>query len=242
MHKKTLTIVLPVYNEARVLKNNVLLLKDFLQTNLTNYDWQIIIADNVSTDETFKIAQQLKKDNSSIKIMRLKTKGRGGAIKTAWLQAKTDILSYMDIDLSTSLKHFPNLIKSLESDYDLACGNRLLSKSQVINRTIKREILSRGYNYLVQFFLQVKFSDPQCGFKAINNKTAIKLLPKTKNINWFFDTELLVLAEKYGFKIYQEPVVWEDDPSSSVNTLSTIFEDIKGILRLWVNKPWKEIN
>lgn len=239
--KSSVEIVIPVYNEEKELKENILKLYEFLKEFLKGFSWQITIADNASTDKTLEIGKELSRQHQEINFIRLSQKGRGRAVKKAWQKSKSEILSYMDIDLSTDLKHFPALIKSLISDFDIAVGSRLLPKSKVYNRTLKREVISHLYNLLIKVLFGTRFSDAQCGFKAITKKTAGELLPFVKNNEWFMDSELLIIAEKSGYKIYEEPVTWRDNPGSTVRVLPTAIGDLKGIWRLFWKKPWKKM-
>lgn len=239
MLKKQIKIVLPVYNEEQELEENSLKLLDFCRKNLKNYNFELQIVDNASIDQTQVIAEKLVIQNNEISFLRLEEKGRGRAIKKAWVIGEADIFVYMDIDLSTDLKHLPKIIEAIENDFDIAIGSRLLSASYVAGRAMKREILSRGYNLLINFFFQTHFSDAQCGFKAVGRKVVKELLPKIEDNDWFFDSELLIIGEKMGFKIYEEPVVWTDNPGSTVKVLKTVFGDLKGLIRLFLEKPWK---
>ena len=237
--KKRLKIVLPVYNEEKELKTNTLKLYEFLARNLSDYDFEIQIADNASTDNTLQIGKDLVRRNSKISFLRLEEKGRGRAVKRAWANSDADICAYMDIDLSTKLTHLPKLISAIDNDFDIAIGSRLLSSSKVVNRTIKREILSRVYNLIIKILFNVKFSDAQCGFKAVSNKVVKKLIPNILDNEWFFDSELLIMGEKSGYKIYEEPVVWVDSPGSTVKVLKTVTGDLKGLWRLFITRPWR---
>ncbi len=241
MRKYSVEIVIPIYNEEVELERNITKLYSFAVKKLVAYDWHITIADNASTDKSLAIAQKISKGKSHLGLVHLDQKGRGRAVKKAWRESKADILIYMDVDLSTDLKNLPPLIKALEKDYDIAIGARLLPDSQVVNRPVKREILSRGYNILVKIFFQVHFSDAQCGFKGVTRKVVDKLLPYIKDNAWFFDSELLIIGEKVGFKIYEEPVRWVDNPGSTVRVLSTITGDLSGLWRLFWEKPWNKI-
>ena len=203
---------------------------DFLKANLRN-PWQIIIADNASTDNTRAVSETLCQRYSGINYLHIPQKGRGRALKVAWLDSTADIVSYMDVDLSTDLSHFPPLVSSLEEGYHVAIGSRL-SKGSRVTRSIKREFISRSYNMLIKSMFFTPFQDAQCGFKALTRKTAQAIVPHIKNDNWFFDTELLIIAAKRGYKINQVPVKWDDDPNSTVHISSTATEDIKGLLRL----------
>jgi glycosyltransferase involved in cell wall biosynthesis len=226
----TVDIVIPVYNEERALPRSVVILAEFLRDNLRN-PWQIIIADNASTDRTQSVSEMLCEKYAGINYLHIPQKGRGRALKAAWLDSKADIVSYMDVDLATDLVHFPELVQSLEDGYHVAIGSRL-SKGSRVTRGFKREFVSRGYNLLIRSMFFTGFQDAQCGFKAMTRRAAEAILPKIKNNNWFFDTELLLIAAKRGYRIKQVPVKWTDDPNSSVNVTRTAAEDVKGLLRL----------
>lgn len=237
--KRKLKIVLPVYNEEEELEVNTLKLRDFFIKSLPGIDFEIQIADNGSNDSTPAIGRRLATQFPEISFLRLEEKGRGRAVKKAWGQGDADIFVYMDIDLSTNLNHLTALVKALRDGFDIAIGSRLLPKSKVIGRTVKRGILSRVYNLLIKIFFGVRFSDAQCGFKAVNKKVVDQLLPKIQDNEWFFDSELLIMAEKSGYKIYEEPVIWTDNPGSTVRVLKTVTGDLKGLVRLFVTRPWR---
>ena len=226
----TIDIVIPVYNEEQALPRNILILTDFLKSNVIN-PWQIIIADNASTDSTRSVSEMLCERFSGVNYLYLPQKGRGRALKAAWKESTADIVSYMDVDMSTDLFHFPQLISSLESGSHIAIGSRL-SKESRVTRSFRREFISRTYNMMIKSMFFTGFPDAQCGFKAMTRESANTLIPQIKNNNWFFDTELLIIAAKNGFQISSQPVKWDDDPSSSVNITSTATEDIKGLIRL----------
>ena len=226
----TVDVVIPVFNEEKALPRNIMILADFLKANLRN-PWQIIIADNASTDNTKSVSKMLAERYSGINYLHIPQKGRGRALKAAWLDSTADIVSYMDVDLSTDLSHFPTLVASLEEGYQVAIGNRL-GKGSRVTRSLKREFISRSYNLLIKSMFFVPFQDAQCGFKALTRKTAQAIVPHVKNDNWFFDTELLIIAAKRGYKVNSVPVKWDDDPTSTVHITSTATEDIRGLLRL----------
>ena len=226
----TIDIVVPVYNEEKALPRNILILTDFLKSNVIN-PWQIIIADNASTDSTRSVSEMLCERFAGVNYLYLPQKGRGRALKSAWMESTADIVSYMDVDLSTDLVHLPQLINSLETGSHIAIGSRL-SKESKVTRSFRREFISRTYNLMIKSMFFTGFPDAQCGFKAMTRETAQSLIPKIKNNNWFFDTELLIIAAKGGFQISSLPVKWDDDPSSTVNITGTATEDIKGLLRL----------
>lgn len=239
--KPSVEVVIPIYNEERELAGNIHKLHSFLEQSLFGYDWSITIADNASTDSSLRLAKSLAKKLPRLSVVHLDKKGRGRAVKTTWLASRADIVAYMDVDLSTDLAGFPVLLKALEKGYDLAIGSRLLPKSKVEGRTPKREILSRGYNILIKLFFQTNFSDAQCGFKAVNRHAVKALLPHIADDAWFFDSELLITAEKLGYKIYESPVIWIDNPGSTVRVLKTVTGDLRGLCRLFITQPWNKI-
>lgn len=235
---KSVDIVVPVYNEEVELEENIKKLRSFLLENLKNYNWKIIIADNASTDKTLAIAKKLSYDLSAVSFLHLDQKGRGRAIKKAWGESKADFVAYMDVDLSTDLAHFPNIIKALNNGYDIAIGSRLLPKSKVIGRTLKREIISRCYNLMIKLAFFTKFHDAQCGFKAATRKVVDNLFPILEDNEWFLDSEMLIVGEKAGYKIFEEPVKWVDNQGSTVKVMKTARGDIDGLVRLFLKRPW----
>lgn len=239
--KKTVEIVIPIYNEEKELEANIIKLHSFSTNKLAFCNWRITVADNASTDKSLSIAKKLARDKQNIGYLHLNEKGRGRAVKRAWRESRADILVYMDVDLSTDLNNLPFLIKALSDGYDIAIGSRLLSDSKVINRPLKREILSRIYNILIKFFFQVHFSDAQCGFKGVTRKIVKELIPFIEDNAWFFDSELLIVGEKLGFKIYEEPVRWVDNPGSTVRVLPTVSGDLAGLWRLFWDRPWNKL-
>jgi glycosyltransferase involved in cell wall biosynthesis len=227
----TVDIVIPVYNEEAALPKSVATLRDYLNTYFP-YEWRVIIANNASTDDTLNVAQELAAADPHVSVLHLDRKGRGRALKAAWLASEADVVSYMDVDLSTNLQSFLPLIAPLATGHsDVAIGSRLL-KGAVVTRQWKREIISRCYNLLIKLFFRNRFSDAQCGFKAVKRSVARQLLPEVENNEWFFDTELLLLAEEAGLRVYEVPVDWIEDLDSRVRIVSTATEDIKGLLRV----------
>jgi len=229
----TVDIVIPVLNEEVALPSCIEKLLAFT-ADCPERDWRIVVADNGSTDRTTDIASALSETHSNISLSRLEQRGRGRALKKAWGESNADIRLYMDVDLSTDLKALPPIVAAIADDgYDVAIGSRLTKGSEVVDRTLKREITSRGYNFLIHlFFPLTKWKDAQCGFKAIARRTAENVLPLVKDNAWFLDTELLLLAGKAGYDIKEIPVHWEDDPDTRVKIVSTAWEDVKGLLRL----------
>jgi glycosyltransferase involved in cell wall biosynthesis len=214
---KSVDLVIPCYNEERVLAQSVATLRDWCAEHLQAYRWRIVIADNASTDGTLEVAKTLAaEDPDGVSYVHLDRKGRGRALRRAWLDSSADAMCYMDVDLSTDLAMItPLLAAVLEGGHDVAYGSRL-ARSADIERSLRREINSRGYILLIRALFWTKFSDAQCGFKAITRDAAQALLPHVRGGEWFFDTELLVLAEKNGFRLKEVPVHWTEDPDTRV--------------------------
>ncbi|WP_390893161.1 glycosyltransferase [Mycobacterium deserti] len=226
-----LDVVIPVYNEQAVLSDSVHRLHRHLREQFP-FPARITIADNASTDETPCVAAELAAELGDVRVMRLQQKGRGRALHAVWTQSDAPVLAYMDVDLSTDLAALAPLVAPLISGHsDLAIGTRLGRGSRVVRGT-KREVISRCYNIILKSTLATGFSDAQCGFKAIRADVAHRLLPHVADAGWFFDTELLVLAERSGLRIHEVPVDWVDDPDSRVDIVATATADLKGIGRM----------
>ncbi len=224
-------IIVPVYNEEVDLAASVLRLDDYLAGSFP-YDYRIVIADNASTDNTWSIAQRLAARHLHVRAVHLDAKGRGRALRQAWLASEADVVAYMDVDLSTDLRALLPLVAPLVSGHsDVAIGSRLARGSRV-TRGPKREFISRSYNLILRATLGATFSDAQCGFKAVRADVAQRLLPLVEDDNWFFDTELLVLAQRAGLRIHEVPVDWTDDPGTTVDIVATAREDLRGVWRL----------
>lgn len=227
----TLEVVIPVHNEEVDLERSVRRLHAHLSSQVP-YTFRITVADNASTDSTVAVAEALAQELPHVAIVRLAEKGKGRAVREVWLASDAAVLAYMDVDLSTDLAALLPLIAPLISGHsDLAVGTRLHRSSRVA-RGIKRELISRCYNVLLRRTLDAKFSDAQCGFKAVRGEVAGSLLPHVRDNTWFFDAELLILAEKSGMRIHEVPVDWVDDPGTTVAIVSTACDDLRGILRL----------
>ena len=225
-------VVLPAYNEEHDLPRSVETLVAFLRER-PEYAWRVLVADNASTDGTLAAAQALAEAHPEVEAFHLPQKGRGRALRAAWLRSDADAVCYMDVDLSTDLSALLPLIDAvLLGGCDVAIGTRLARGSRVYKRTLKREITSRCYNLLIKAMFWTRFSDAQCGFKALNRDAAQRLLPVVEDNAFFFDTELLLIAEKRGLRIHEVPVTWTDDPGTTVRIVNTALEDIRGLLRL----------
>ncbi|MFG2454045.1 glycosyltransferase [Streptomyces sp. NPDC048512] len=226
-----LDVVVPVFNEETDLEPGVRRLHAHLRETFP-YPFRITVADNASTDATPLIAARLAAELPEARWIRLEEKGRGRALRTAWSASRAPVLAYLDVDLSTELNALLPLVAPLISGHsDIAIGTRLARGSRVV-RGPRREIISRGYNALLRSTLAVGFSDAQCGFKAVRRDVAERLLPLVEDSAWFFDTELLVIAERAGLRIHEVPVDWVDDPDSRVDLVSTVVADLRGIARI----------
>ncbi|MFK4082889.1 glycosyltransferase [Kribbella sp. NPDC020789] len=224
-------IVVPVKNEEHDLGPNIRRLREFLDTAFP-YPAEVCIADNGSTDATYEIGALLAAELPGVRVIRIEEPGRGRALKQVWSESTADVLAYMDVDLSTNLNALLPLVAPLFAGHsDVAIGTRLSNGSRVVRRP-KREFISRSYNLLLRATLSTHFSDAQCGFKAIRADVARELLPYVEDTSWFFDTELLVLAERAGLRIHEVPVDWIDDLDSRVAIAKTVGEDLRGIARL----------
>ncbi len=224
-------IVLPVHNEQHILEASVRRLHDYLNEQFA-FPVQITIADNASTDATLEVAQALAAELPRVDVLHLDQKGRGRALRAAWRRSEADVVAYMDVDLSTDLTAIPGLlVPLLEGRGDISIGTRLAPGSQV-TRGLKRELISRSYNLLLHLLLGVTFSDAQCGFKAARRELIEPLLERIEDDSWFFDTELLYLAQRSKLAIHEVPVRWVDDPDSRVDIIATAREDMRGIMRL----------
>ncbi|WP_375424714.1 glycosyltransferase [uncultured Friedmanniella sp.] len=224
-------IVIPVYNEEVDLGPSVTRLTEFLGDHFP-YSYCVTIADNASTDGTWAQAQRLAAELPRVRAVHLAEKGRGRALKAVWAGSSAPVLAYMDVDLSTDLRALLPLVAPLISGHsDIAIGSRLARSAKVV-RGPKREFISRSYNLILRSALAATFSDAQCGFKAIRADVAVDLLPMVEDNNWFFDTELLVLAQRSGLRIHEVPVDWVDDPDSTVDIVATAKEDLRGVARL----------
>jgi glycosyltransferase involved in cell wall biosynthesis len=224
-------IVVPVRNEERDLAPSIRRLHACLAGRFP-FTARITIADNGSTDGTWAAALALADSLDRVRAVRLAEPGRGRALRSVWSASDADVLAYMDVDLSTDLNALLPLVAPLLSGHsDVAIGTRLAPGARVI-RGPRREVISRCYNLLLHLTLGVSFSDAQCGFKAIRADRARPLLALAMDNGWFFDTELLVLAERAGLRIHEVPVDWIDDSDSRVDVVPTALADLRGIVRL----------
>jgi glycosyltransferase involved in cell wall biosynthesis len=231
MDTAAVEVVIPVYNEEASLSPSVRRLHAYLDAHFP-LTWRVSIADNASTDRTWAVANRLASELDGVRVVHLDAKGRGRALRKAWLASTASVVAYMDVDLSTDLDALLPLVAPLVSGHsDVAIGTRLAHGSRVV-RGPKRELISRVYNLLLKATLHNGFSDAQCGFKAVRADVARMLLPLVEDDGWFFDTELLILAEHNGMRIHEVPVDWIDDADSRVDVRATAMEDLRGIWRV----------
>ncbi|MEO6414349.1 MAG: glycosyltransferase [Pedococcus sp.] len=231
MTTPVLDVVIPVHNEQHTVAASVRRLHHHLVQTFP-YPFRITVADNASTDATAAVASGLAAELDGVALVRLAQKGRGRALKQVWLASDAPILAYMDVDLSTDLDALWPLVAPLMSGHsDVAIGSRLARGARVVRGT-KREVISRGYNLVLRGTLGARFTDAQCGFKAIRSDVAAELLPLVEDTTWFFDTELLVLAQRSGLRIHEVPVDWFDDPDSRVDVVGTALDDLRGVVRV----------
>jgi glycosyltransferase involved in cell wall biosynthesis len=226
-------VVVPVFDEQAALSRSIRRLHRYL-TDSFPFSWRIVIADNASSDATLSIAHQLAWELPGVAVVHLGERGRGRALRAAWSASAAEVVCYMDVDLSTDLRALLPLVAPLLSGHsDVAIGSRLAPGARV-RRSARRELISRAYNRLLRGTLRARFSDAQCGFKAIRVDAARGLLPAVRDEGWFFDTELLVLAQRRGLRIHEVPVDWVDDPDSRVDLVATALADLRGVARLAV--------
>jgi glycosyltransferase involved in cell wall biosynthesis len=228
----TVDLVIPCYNEVHVIADSVGRTLGFLDEH-PEHRWRIVIADNASTDGTLGIARELEAAYPGrVAALHIPVKGRGLALRTAWLTSDAEVCAYMDVDLSTDLNHLSELIDPLAADEaDLSFGTRLAPSSETV-RGWQREFISRAYVFILRWFGGLKVSDAQCGFKAIRTDAARALLPVVEDTGWFFDSELLLIAQQNGYRLREVSVKWTDDPDSRVNIIKTATDDLKGLWRL----------
>ncbi|HOZ36263.1 MAG TPA: glycosyltransferase [bacterium] len=232
------SIVIPAYNEASILEKNILQLFAFCQKNILA-PWQIIISDNASDDGTSDIAGRLATLYPEIKHLRLAGRGKGLAVISAWQKFPADIYIFMDADLSVDLSALPPLVSAVQSGADIAAGSRFVSGSSV-ERSFVRRLISNFLRLILKILLGLKVQDAPCGFKAVNHRVVSQIVPRIKNRTWFFDTELIILAERANLAIQEIPVVWQEikntNRRSKVGLLRAMIEYLKNIYRLYASR------
>jgi putative flippase GtrA len=227
----TVDVVVPVYNEERALPGCLQVLRSFLDDQLP-FAWTITVVDNASTDGVLQVARELAASDDRIRVLHLNRKGRGHALRTAWMCSDADVVVYMDVDLSTGLDALlPLVIPLINGHSDVAIGSRLAPGARTV-RSSRREVISRCYNTMIRLTHGARFSDAQCGFKAARTDVVRPLLPHVHDDGWFFDTELLLLAEHNGLRVHEVPVDWVEDVDSRVQVWSTALADARGLARV----------
>ena len=225
-------LVIPVYNEEHVLADSVAKVLAFCDAH-SEHEWRVVVANNASTDRTLEVARDLERQyERRVVALDVAVKGRGIALRVAWLTSPADVSAYMDVDLSTDLAHLPALVDPLAAnEADVSYGTRLHRDSQTV-RSFRREFISRSYVLMLRWLAGLRVSDAQCGFKAIRRDVARAVVPLVRDNRWFFDSELLLVAQKNGYRLREVPVRWDEDPDTRVNIVQTATEDLRGILRL----------
>jgi len=234
--KKKILLVLPAYNEEKIIGQKLDQLFEFCQKELSNYQWLIVVAINGSKDKTLKIVQEKKKIYSNLEYIHLDTPGKGGAIGKAWQSYTGDINIFMDADLSTEIKSIHELIEAIkEEGYQIVIGSRYQKESH-LERSVVRSLFSHIYNIILKIFFNLKITDASCGFKAVSQEVIKKIVPKIKNNDLFFDTELLILARQSNFSIKEIPVTWqeEDQRKTKIKIFKTSFNYFKEIIKIKV--------
>ncbi len=231
-------IVIPAYNEEQILEKNVKILRAFIKKEKVPYQHKIIISDNCSTDNTQEISKRLSKEYSDVEYLYVPMKGRGIALKTAWMLSKADVVCFIDADLPADFKVLSRMINEVLNGYDVCLGSKLLKES-IVTRSLRRKILSRGYNLFLKMLFLNKFSDAQCGIKTFKGDVIRNVLPLINSQKWFFDTELLLRLERAGYKIKDIPYTYKEDPNSSVKVINICLELFTKSIMFRI-KLWKE--
>lgn len=228
----TIDVVIPVYNEERALAGSVAQALAFFDAH-PEHAWRIVVADNASIDRTLEVARALEAQHPGrVVVLHIPVKGRGIALREAWLTSPADVVAYMDVDLSTDLAHLPALVDPIAAgEVDVAYGTRLHRESRT-NRSFKREFISRSYVLILRALAGLRVTDAQCGFKALSREAARSLVPLVRDNAWFFDSELLIVAQANGYRLCEVPVRWEEDPDTRVRIVKTAIDDLRGIWRL----------
>ena len=237
-----INILLPVYNEELRIKNGVDKTVAYLKS-IDFSDYEITIIDNASTDSTPTLAKELSAKYNSVKYLRLEEKGVGIAIKNGVLNNTCDYVGYMDIDLSTNIKHLKQVISLFKKNpnIDIINGSRLNKKSNMQGRKWYRNLTSHGLTLMLKIFLKLKASDSICGFKFFKKEVIQSLIKETQHNNgWFYVIEILLRAERKPLNIYELPVEWTDDYNTTVHVGKLIKNYTSNILKL--RKTFKNEN
>jgi dolichyl-phosphate beta-glucosyltransferase len=247
MENPFLSIIIPAYNEAERIPKTLLDIDHRLSD--VAFDYEIIVVNDGSKDNTAEVVNGMMKMVKKIKLIDNKeNKGKGGVVKQGMLSANGDIRLFMDADNSTSVDQFINMMPFFSADnvaYDVVIGSRALKES-VLNpsQPLYRQIPGKLGNLFIQILLLWGISDTQCGFKAFKKDVAIKIFSISKINGWGFDVEILALAKKFGYKIKEIPVHWMNDEGSKVKMSSyfkVLIETLKIRYFLWVGKYDTEI-
>lgn len=222
--------IIPVYNDRLSLE---VALKTSLEilSGITG-DFEILVAEDGSTDGSTEFVRQYGTHDSRVRLLHSdERQGRGRALNRAIREARGNIVCYYDVDLATDMQHLSRLISAIRDGSDISTGSRLLPASDIV-RTQGREIASRSYNFLVRLFLGSTIYDHQCGFKAFNRERILPLLSSIHSNHWFWDTEILIRAQRAGCRVTELPVRWRAGKGTTVK-IKDVFEMGTAILRLW---------
>ncbi len=230
------SVILPAYNEAARIESTV----DRTVTAISGItsSFEIIIAEDGSRDGTDRICAILAKKYAFVIHLHSNNRlGRGRAMTRAFRVARGNILCYIDVDLATDMKHLKELVRAIRDGYDFATGSRMLPESDV-KRPFKRELASRGFNFLTRLMLGSKLHDHQCGFKSFKRESLFAVMDSVKDTHWFWDTELLVRAQRAGFKVKEFPVEWKHGGATKVDLKRDVYAMGSSIFRLWYEFLW----
>jgi glycosyltransferase AglD len=233
------SVVFPAHNEASQLENAVAQVDAVLKSY--GYSYEIIVAEDGSTDGTDRLAEELSKKNPCVRhIHGEKRLGRGKALNATFKQANGEIFVYMDVDLATDLRHLKELVDSIKVEgYDFSTGSRMMKQSKV-ERSGTRQMTSKTYNFVVRFFLRSKIRDHQCGFKGFKKEPTLKLIDKVQARHWFWDTEILVRAQREGYRVKEIPVEWKSGAGTKVNLFKDSWNMFWQVISLWWMLNFKE--
>lgn len=228
-------IALPVLNEEDVLRGTVEKLRRFARESLPEWETVIVVADNGSTDATEAIGRRLAAGLPDVRYFRLAKRGKGLAIAAAWRSEAADVYAFMDADLATDLAALPPLLAGVRRGAGLAVGSRYGNGSRV-ERSALRKALSLGYRLFLRLAFGTRLADAPCGFKAASPEVVAAVLPRVRNLRWFFDTEFAVRAERAGYRIDEIPVVWRElrpaGRKSRVRIAALVAEYVREVMRL----------
>nr|WP_318685298.1 glycosyltransferase [uncultured Acetatifactor sp.] len=230
-----LTIIFPVLNEKLRLESGITRTVEYLE-DIGFADYEILIVDNGSVDETPEIAEKLCEKYQRVQYERINVRGVGAAFRRGVRKSRGNIVGCMDIDLSANIRHLGEAIEILETRPEIQYinGSRFAKTSVTKGRKWYRQITSQGLLILLKTFLGMKSTDAICGFTFVRRRTAISLIRGGSRDNgWFYMIEFLLRAEKRGVRILDYPVEWQEDYRTKVKIFRTVWDYLKQIARLF---------